>query len=231
MDVAEFDKFADEYHALHADNIKLSGEDPEYFARYKIDDLRRRWDAAGRAEPESVLDFGTGIGNSIPHLAKAFSDARLIGLDVSQSSLDLAERRFSGMAEYVRYDGSRAPFEDQSFDLIFSACVFHHIDAAEHRQIFAELRRLLRPGGLMVIFEHNPLNPATRHIVATCRFDENAVLIPAPRLKRSQLDAGFAKVQVAYTAFFPGQLRLLRPLEPMLGGCPLGAQYCTLAEA
>ncbi len=231
MDVAEFDKFADEYRALHADNIRLSGEDPEYFARYKIQDLRRRWDAAGRAEPAAALDFGTGIGNSIPHLAKAFPSTRLTGLDVSQNSLDLAERRFPGMAHYVRYDGWRAPFENASFDLIFSACVFHHIDAAEHREIFAELRRLLRPGGLMVIFEHNPVNPATRHIVATCPFDENAVLIPAPKLKRSQLDAGFRQVQVAYTAFFPGQLRLLRPLEPMLAGCPLGAQYCTLAEA
>jgi SAM-dependent methyltransferase len=231
LDVAEFDKFAEEYDAIHADNIKLSGEDPEYFARYKIDDLRRRWNAAGRAEPGAILDFGTGIGNSIPHLAKAFTGARLVGLDVSQNSLDLAERRFPGMADYVRYDGTRAPFEDASFDLIFSACVFHHIDAAEHRGIFAELRRLLRPGGLMVIFEHNPLNPATRHIVATCPFDENAVLIPAPKLKRSQLDAGFKQVDVAYTAFFPGALRALRPLEPLLASCPLGAQYCTLADA
>jgi SAM-dependent methyltransferase len=231
LDVAEFDKFALEYDAIHADNIKLSGEDPEYFARYKIEDLRRRRDAAGRAAPEAILDFGTGIGNSLPHLAKAFPGARLVGLDVSQNSLDLADRRFPGVAELVRYDGIKAPFEDGSFDLIFSACVFHHIDAAEHRQIFAELHRLLRPGGQMVIFEHNPLNPATRHIVATCPFDENAVLINAPKLKRSQLDAGFPKVQIAYTAFFPGALRALRPLEPLLEGCPLGAQYCTLADA
>lgn len=230
MDVAEFDKFALEYDAIHADNIKLSGEDPEYFARYKIDDLRRRWDAAGRAEPASILDFGTGIGNSLPHLAKSFPGARLVGLDVSRNSLDVADRRFPGVAELVRYDGVAAPFEDETFDLIFSACVFHHIDAAEHGQIFAELRRLLKPGGQMVIFEHNPLNPATRHIVATCPFDENAVLIRAAQLQRTQLQAGFSAVKVAYTAFFPGALRLLRPLEPFLETCPLGAQYCTLAE-
>ena len=39
MDEAEFDKFADEYRALHAANIRLSGEDPEYFAEYKIIDI------------------------------------------------------------------------------------------------------------------------------------------------------------------------------------------------
>jgi len=110
LDVAEFDQFAEEYHALHADNIKLSGEDPDYFARYKIEEVRRRWDASGRAAPAAILDFGAGIGNSIPHLADLFPDSRRVGLDVSQKSLDLAEHRFPGKAEYVRYDGVRAPF-------------------------------------------------------------------------------------------------------------------------
>lgn len=230
MDVAEFDQFADEYYALHADNIKLSGEDPEYFARYKIEELRRRWDASGREEPTGILDFGTGIGASIPHLARLFPQSPLVGLDVSQKSLDLAEHRFPGQARFVRYDGNKAPFEDQSFDLIFSACVFHHIDASEHRAIFAELKRLLRPGGMMVIFEHNPLNPGTRHIVATCAFDVNAVLISARSLKLSQREAGFDHVDVAYTAFFPGPLRFLRGLEPRMSSCPLGAQYYTITH-
>jgi SAM-dependent methyltransferase len=230
LDVAEFDQFAEEYYALHADNIRLSGEDPDYFARYKIEEVRRRWDASGRPEPGAILDFGTGIGSSIPHLARLFPTAKLAGLDVSQKSLDLAAHRFPGMAQYVRYDGITAPFEDQSFDLIFSACVFHHIDASEHRGIFVELKRMLRPDGAMVIFEHNPLNPGTRHIVATCPFDENAVLIRAPQLKRSQTEAGFGKVEVAYTAFFPGPLRFLRPLESRLQRCPIGAQYYTLAH-
>ena len=39
MDEVEFDKFADEYRSMHAANIKLSGEDPEYFAEYKVVDI------------------------------------------------------------------------------------------------------------------------------------------------------------------------------------------------
>ena len=39
MDEAEFDKFADEYRGLHAANIRLSGEEPEYFAEYKVVDI------------------------------------------------------------------------------------------------------------------------------------------------------------------------------------------------
>ena len=219
MDVAEFDRFAEEYATAHAANIKLSGEDPEYFARYKIEELRRRWDAASRAEPQAVLDFGTGVGNSLPHLARLFPQAKVTGLDVSARSLGVAERRFPGVAELVCYD------------LVFSACVFHHIDADSHVGIFGQLRRLLRPGGLMAIFEHNPVNPATRHIVATCPFDENAVLLPAGQLSRSQADAGFEAVQVSYTGFFPGALRALRPLERYMTGLPIGAQYYTLAHA
>jgi SAM-dependent methyltransferase len=231
LDVAEFDRFADEYTATHADNIKLSGEDPAYFARYKIEELRRRWDAADRAEPAAVLDFGTGIGNSLPHLQRLFPDAEVVGLDVSQKSLDVAARRFPDAARLVRYDGGGAiPLETAGFDLIFSACVFHHIEAGEHGLILAELKRLLKPGGWLVIFEHNPVNPATRHIVATCPFDENAVLLPAQAFKARQHAAGLRDVEVAYTGFFPGPLRALRPLERFMTWLPVGAQYYTLAH-
>ncbi len=231
MDVAEFDRFAEEYTAAHAANIRISGEAPDYFARYKIELLRRRWDADGRAEPRAVLDFGVGIGNSLPYLKRLFPEAAVTGLDVSQKSLDVAGRRFPGVADLVRYEGGGAiPLAEASFDLIFSACVFHHIDAGEHGAVFAGLKRLVRPGGLMVVFEHNPVNPATRHIVATCPFDENAVLLPAPALRESQLQAGFSPVEVAYTSFFPGALRGLRPLERFMTALPLGAQYYTVAH-
>jgi SAM-dependent methyltransferase len=231
MDVAEFDKFAEEYRASHARNIRISGEEPDYFARYKIDEVARRWRALGKAAPAAVLDFGTGIGNSLPYLKEAFPDAALTGVDVSEKSLAVAGQRFPGAAELVRYDGGETPFAPASFDLVFSACVFHHIDAGEHVRLLADLKRLLRPGGVMAIFEHNPVNPVTRYIVATCPFDENAVLISAPDFVRRQRQAGFAKVEAAYTGFFPGSLKALRPLERFMTALPVGAQYYTLAHA
>ncbi len=231
MDAAEFDKFAEEYLATHTDNLKISGEAPDYFARYKLEELRRVWTRQGLAEPAAVLDFGCGIGASLPHLRAAFPAAALSALDVSQKSLDIAAARFPGLAELVRYDGAAIPLPDASQDLIFSACVFHHIDAAEHVRLFGELRRLLRPDGRLVIFEHNPVNPVTRYIVATCPFDENAVLIPGPTLAQRQRAAGFARIETRYTGFFPGPLRALRPMEPWLSALPVGAQYYTLARA
>ncbi len=230
MDKAEFDKFAEEYLAAHSENLRISGEDPEYFARAKAEALRRRWNQLGLTEPEAILDFGAGIGNAWPHLAAAFPGAALTGLDVSEKSLAIAEQRFPKVAKAVRYDGNRVPFANASFDLIFSACVFHHIPADRHIDLFAQLKDLLRPGGRIVIFEHNPLNPVTRHIVDTCEFDENAVLITAAEMKRRQAKAGLKGVETAYTGFFPHALAALRPLERWMTALPIGAQYYTLAH-
>jgi trans-aconitate methyltransferase len=230
MDVAEFDRFADEYLETHAKNIAVSGESPEYFARYKIEEIRRVWSRRGRPNPRTILDFGAGIGNSVPHFHRSFPDAGIIALDISDKSLAIAERRFSGMARFQLYGGEGPVAADGSVDLAFSACVFHHIDAGEHVDLFRRLRQTLSPDGALVIFEHNPINPVTQHIVATCEFDEHAVLIPAATLKRRLHEAGFAKVEIAYTGFFPGSLARLRGLEPTMKHLPIGAQYYALAH-
>ena len=90
MDEAEFDKFATEYRAMHAANIKASGESPEYFAEYKIVDLVRDSAALGAlsAEPR-ILDFGAGVGYSVPFFARHLPAARVTCLDVSQKSLEV----------------------------------------------------------------------------------------------------------------------------------------------
>lgn len=223
---SEFDQFADEYLATHAENLKISGEAPDYFARYKIEEVRRRWSREGRPEPRAVLDFGCGIGASLPHLCELFPKARVTGLDVSEKSLAIARSRVPGEVDLVLHDGGAAlPLPRAGFDLIFTACVFHHIDADLHEPLFSSLQSLLKPGGVFCIFEHNPVNPVTRYIVATCPFDANAVLIPGEILKSRLRAAGFKKVGVSYTGFFPGALRMLRPLEPSLGFLPVGAQY------
>jgi ubiquinone/menaquinone biosynthesis C-methylase UbiE len=229
MEDAEFDRFAKDYLSTHERNVRVSGEAPDYFARYKIDEVRRRWTKTGAPEPRTVLDFGAGIGASLPHLAARFPTARIIALDVSSRSLAVAESRFGSGADYVCYDGVDLPVPDGGVDLVFSSCVFHHIDAQQHVDLFRRLRRALAPGGRMIIFEHNPFNPVTRYIVATCEFDENAVLISARDLAKRQKAAGFQAVRAFYTGFFPASLKALRPLERFMTAFPVGAQYYTEA--
>jgi SAM-dependent methyltransferase len=227
---AEFDRFADHYLADHANNLRVTGEDPEYFARYKVIELRRHWTRRGFPEPAAILDLGSGIGATLPHLATAFPEADLTAFDVSFRSLAIAERRFPGIARFVHGE-SVAVLDLRSFDLVFTSCVFHHIEEAEHVPLFRMIRDLLRSDGRFVVFEHNPTNPVTRYIVATCPFDQNAVLIPARVLRARQQQAGFSCIETRYTGFFPNALATLRRVEPSLHALPFGAQYYTVAHA
>jgi SAM-dependent methyltransferase len=227
VDEAEFDKFAAEYRAMHAANIKQSGEGPEYFAEYKIVDLAAELarSRAGAGSKPAVLDFGAGIGYSVPFFRKHLPEASVTCLDVSRKSLDIGAAQHGRLAEFQHFDGARIPYEAGTFDVALASCVFHHIPAAEHVALLAEIRRVLKFGGLLLVFEHNPLNPLTRHAVNTCEFDEHAELILAPTMRRKALAGGFAAADVRYRIFFPHALRGLRPLEPMLTWLPLGAQY------
>jgi ubiquinone/menaquinone biosynthesis C-methylase UbiE len=223
MKATEFDKFADEYEAIHAKNIALTGEAPEFFAEYKVRDVAS--EPGVNPTNAAILDFGAGVGNSVPYFRRHFPTARLTCLDVSGRSLALAERRFADAAEYRRFDGSTIPFEASSFDIVFAACVFHHIDHCDHVRLLGEFHRVLKPGGSAFIFEHNPLNPLTVRAVNTCPFDANARLIRAGHMAGRMRTAGFDHPQVRYRIFFPAVLRWLRGLERFLTAMPLGAQY------
>jgi ubiquinone/menaquinone biosynthesis C-methylase UbiE len=228
VDTAEFDRFADEYDQMLREATAVTGEGPEFFHEYKIKAMARL--AAERGlEPESVLDFGSGIGNSTPYFRRYFPAAQLSGADVSQRSLDVAEKRFPGVSTGIRIEGQRILAPDDSFGATFSACVFHHIPHAEHVHWLGELRRVTRPGGMLAIFEHNPLNPLTVRAVNTCPFDENAHLIRSKELVERYLAAGWKLPKVHYHLFFPHALAALRGLEPYLARVPLGGQYSVTA--
>lgn len=220
---AEFDLLADEYYVQHKDNVAITGEDPEYFAEYKIADLARLVQERGVAA-DQLLDFGSGIGNSVPFFRKYFGQSELFCADVSARSIEIAQARFPGKEKYVLI-GKEIPLPTGSQDIVFSACVFHHIPYQEHQHWLAELRRITRPGGLLVIYEHNPLNPLTVRAVNTCPLDVNACLIRGSTLRKRALISGWEDVRIDYRLFFPSIFKLFRPIERHLGWLGLGAQY------
>ena len=222
-DEPEFDRYAADYTEMHRASTSASGEEPEYFAAYKAAVTARRLKNQSQAQMQ-VLDFGTGIGSTIPHLARHLPNARLFGSDVSAESIRMATEKHGALAEFTT-TGSRLDYDDGSFDVVFTACVFHHIPVAERSRWMSELRRVVKPDGHLFVFEHNPLNPLTVRVVNNCPFDEDAILLPASELVSLSSDAGFHRVEKRYIVFFPKVLSLLRPLEPSLGWLPFGAQY------
>jgi len=229
MNNSEFDKFADEYYEMLGQNIKTSGENPEFFSEYKIVDAAAVAQRRNFASNLKILDFGSGIGNSVPYFRKHFPSSDLTCVDVSERSLEIASQRFPEKADYRLFDGKTLPFADNTFDLVFTACVFHHIPADLHVDLLQEIRRVTKPRGVFMIFEHNPLNPLTVRAVNTCPFDENAVLMRSGTLKKRLESAGFTRPEVAFRIFFPNSLKKLRFLERSLRHVPLGAQYSICA--
>ena len=106
-----------------------------------------------RSQPVKVLDFGCGSGDSSTELA--FCGYEVTGLDLSPDLLDLARRRaeldgVAGRCQFVLADGGQAPFADDTFDVIVVQAVLHHVNMAE---CLTQLRRILKPGGHIVIVE------------------------------------------------------------------------------
>jgi len=227
--MAEFDAVASTYEQQHARSIRLTGEDTSFFAQYKIIETRKIV-YHRNLRVHRILDFGSGIGNSLESLRACFPDAAITCLDVSEQSLEHCRARAVGNVDYQIYDGETLPSNLGEFDLIFTACVFHHIPETHHVSLLGQLRQNLAPEGLFVLFEHNPWNPLTRHAVANCPFDENAVLISASAMNQRLKQAGFASPDIRFRVFFPKVLASLRRFEQFLGRVPFGGQYSIAAN-
>ena len=229
MAEAEFNAYVDDYRAQHEASVAFGGFDIDYFAQYKADvalEVCRKI----HLEPEKIMDFGAGVGNALRPLRGAFPGAHIDCVDVSADSLAQCAAQNIKNSDIQVYDGKTLPYDDHSIDLAFTACVFHHIPEQDHIYLLAEIRRCLKPGGMMIMFEHNPLNPLTRLAVARCPFDENAVLIGAGEMKRRFTSAGYDDVKARFRIFFPGFLSVLRPIESYIENIPVGGQYYVTAR-
>ena len=132
-----------------------------------------------------------------------------------------------GMETRVQRDPGVIPFEAESFDFVTAVCVFHHVPPDARLALTTEVSRVLRPGGVFGIIEHNPYNPATRLIVSRTPVDADAVLLKLSETQNLLLHAGFALDQSTYFLYFPEAIyrRAGRTLEHWLRRLPLGGQY------
>jgi SAM-dependent methyltransferase len=115
--------------------------------------LRSRY-TPDRMRDLRFLEMGSGAGPNLVWLAQ--KGIRVSGIDISETALKLCEKnlRSSGCADridrLVYGSVTDVPFPDASFDGILESCVFQHLNREDRRQAFAEVRRLLKPGGVFV---------------------------------------------------------------------------------
>jgi SAM-dependent methyltransferase len=93
------------------------------------------------------LDFGCGAGRVARHLANDVSS--LTGIDIDEAAILWDRRNLSGQY-FVCAPMPPAHFPDSSFDVIYAVSVFTHFDEPQAFAWLAEIRRLLRSGGLLI---------------------------------------------------------------------------------
>jgi ubiquinone/menaquinone biosynthesis C-methylase UbiE len=213
----EFDAFAQSYVEVTSQNTSFFDADYQYFGRYRSNIVKKF--AGGSVE--TILDFGCGVGLGISPLRDVFPNSRIMGCDPSQESLALARTREPD-CEFVE---SNAISPLSQFDIITAISVFHHIVPSDRPGALRYCYERLKPGGRLFVFEHNPFNPVTRHLVSRCPVDRDAILLKPSETATRLRQAGFDVTATEYCLFFPKTLAFLRPIEKSLGWLPLGGQY------
>jgi SAM-dependent methyltransferase len=224
---ASFDEYADGYGDAVQRSIAFSGVEHVLFTRRKA---RHLLDVVDRllGPPGDVraLDVGCGVGSTDAYLVGRLGE--LHGTDVSAEAV----RRAADANPSVRYTASAEaslPYEDERFDLAFAICVLHHVPPGERPRFVSELRRVVRPGGLVVVFEHNPLNPLTRLAVARCEFDGDAVLLTSRSARSVLRGGGLEPIEQRYVILFPSEAPAVVAVEGAFARLPFAAQYYVAA--
>ena len=109
-------------------------------------------------EPFSeLLDVGCGTGPMIALLVEKYPDRRYTGLDITPKMIEVARAKGLPNARFVVGDSENMPFDEASFDAVICANSFHHYP--DPQAFFASARRVLRPGGRLVLRDYTASAP------------------------------------------------------------------------
>jgi SAM-dependent methyltransferase len=176
---------------------------------------------AEQAELESaqrVLEVGCGTGNLSLLVKRSYPRLEVVGLDPDPKALARARRKAAGAGLALQLDrgfADQLPYPDGSFDRVFSALMFHHLDQDLRAASLREILRVLRPDGTLHLMDfggdshhlHGLTRLARRSRVLRDNWDERI-----PALLR---DAGFSEpAQTAQLTRHIGSLVYYRATRP-----------------
>lgn len=153
----------------HSDEMKLAQSSAGRCEEYRTNQFGRIAEAAGRYGVElrgmTVLDLGCNDG-AITDQYPRHGTGRVVGVDVDAQAIERASRRTSSPeVEYLVSAVDGIPLPDSSIDVVVCFDVFEHV--ARPAEILAECRRVLRPGGKMLIGTWGWYHPFAPHLWAT----------------------------------------------------------------
>ncbi|MEU8621704.1 methyltransferase domain-containing protein [Streptomyces sp. NPDC048623] len=152
---------------------------------------------SGARPGDRALDVGCGTGYLTLHIADAVAPAgSVVGVDPSPDVLAHARRRAAGRTDCTFTDGiaEALPGPDGRFDVVVSSLMIHHLPEDVRARAVAEMHRVLRPGGRLLLADFRPpANPLARHLVGAVTgpvMEHNPVHLLAPLVA----DAGFTGI-------------------------------------
>jgi SAM-dependent methyltransferase len=167
---------------------------------------RRLYDAVAGAVPLSgkdVLEVGCGRGGGTAYVFERFAPRSLTGLDLARSAIRSASRRYGRPGlRFVAGDAERLPLADGSFDVILSVESSHCYP--EMGRFLGEARRVLRPGGVMLLADFRPTQGKSSA--------DQVLPDDVDTLRRQLSDAGFRTVEEEEVT--AGVVRALRLKTP-----------------
>lgn len=223
--MAEFDRYSECFRDTVQKAVDYGGKSSDFYMQIKVQHMQRIVERHfGMTEGLEILDVGCGIGRA-ETLMRNWR-CTVVGVDISDKMIEVARRNNSGFS-YSAFDGETLPFEEGVFDVVFAICVFHHVDCAMRKNLVQEFTRVLKPGGLVILYEHNPYNPLTQLTVLRCEFDKDASLLTKRESEWLLNQVCCHEIRSEFILLLPSSSKWVRKMEAFLYKVPLGAQYCT----
>ncbi len=144
-------------YSVHAKIFAETGKTGDAQLRHSYHDLVVK---AVLTPPQNILDLGCSVGMSTFALQEVYPDAQLTGVDLSPYFLAIANYRAkqqqSDRINWVHAAGESTGLPANSYDLVSLFLICHELPQTATREIFAEAKRLLKPGGQIAIMDMNP---------------------------------------------------------------------------
>lgn len=139
-DYLMYESFQINYRKYFKDGAKVASEIAERFKKHT------------ELKDKKILDWGCGPGRIIRHLPEVINNGcQFYGTDYNKKSIEWCSENLKGIQFNHNKLEANLPYEDNFFDIIYGLSIFTHLSEKMHFDWFNELKRILKPGGIMYI--------------------------------------------------------------------------------